>query len=390
MDEYPEIITGGRILMGPGPSGVHPRVLRALGAPVLGHLDPEFIGIMNRTKSLLAWLFETANEFTIPISGTGSAGMETALVNSIEPGDRVLVCVNGLFGMRMADIVERCGGELDVIEGEWGRIIEPDAVEKSLRARPAKVVAIVHAETSTGVLQPLEPVAEIVHRYGAMLVVDAVTSLGGAPVRVDETGIDVCYSGTQKCLSCLLGLVPITVGSRGAQKLAARKSKVQSWYLDLTMLHSYWGKERFYHHTAPVNMIYALYESLRIIHEEGLEQRYERHALHSRALGAGIEAMGLRLFAQGGYRAPMLVSIAIPEGVDDAAVRRYLLSNYRLEIGGGLGPLKGRIWRVGLMGHSCNRENVALFLTGLESALAAQGLQVEPGAGIAAARAVYK
>ncbi|HAI85454.1 MAG TPA: alanine--glyoxylate aminotransferase [Firmicutes bacterium] len=390
MDEYPEIITGGRILMGPGPSGVHPRVLRALGAPVLGHLDPEFIGIMNRTKSLLAWLFETANEFTIPISGTGSAGMETALVNSIEPGDRVLVCVNGLFGMRMADIVERCGGELDVIEGEWGRIIEPDAVEKSLRARPAKVVAIVHAETSTGVLQPLEPVAEIAHRYGAMLVVDAVTSLGGAPVRVDETGIDVCYSGTQKCLSCPPGLAPITVGSRGAQKLAARKSKVQSWYLDLTMLHSYWGKERFYHHTAPVNMIYALYESLRIIHEEGLEQRYERHALHSRALGAGIEAMGLRLFAQGGYRAPMLVSIAIPEGVDDAAVRRYLLSNYRLEIGGGLGPLKGRIWRVGLMGHSCNRENVALFLTGLESALAAQGLQVEPGAGIAAARAVYK
>ncbi len=390
MSEYPQITTEGRILMGPGPSGVHPRVLRALGSPVLGHLDPEFLGLMNRTKSLLAWLFETDNEFTIPISGTGSAGMETALVNVIEPGDRVLVCINGLFGMRMADIVERCGGELETIEEEWGRIIEPDAVERALKARPARVVAIVHAETSTGVLQPLEPVAEIAHRYGAMLVVDAVTSLGGAPVRVDETGIDVCYSGTQKCLSCPPGLAPITLGPRGAEKLAARKPKVQSWYLDLTMLHSYWGKERFYHHTAPVNMIYALYESLRIIHEEGLEQRYARHALHSKALAAGIQGMGLRLLAQEGYRAPMLTSIAIPEGVDDAAVRRYLLTNYRLEIGGGLGPLKGRIWRVGLMGHSCNRENVDLLLTGLEGALAAQGIKVEPGAGVAAARGVYR
>lgn len=390
VNDYPEITTDGRILMGPGPSGVHPSVLRALGAPILGHLDPEFITIMNKTKDLLASVFETKNEFTIPISGTGSAGMETALVNFIEPGDRVLVCVNGLFGTRMADIVERCGGELEVIEGEWGKIIEPDVVEKSLKARPAKIVAIVHAETSTGVLQPLEPVAQIAHRYGAMLVVDAVTSLGGTPVRVDGTGIDVCYSGTQKCLSCPPGLAPITIGPRAAERLAARKSKVQSWYLDLTMLHSYWGKERFYHHTAPVNMIYALYESLRIIHEEGLERRYERHVLHSRAFGAGVTAMGLRLFAQEGYRAPMLMAVAIPEGVDDAAVRRYLLSNYRLEIGGGLGRLKGRIWRVGLMGHSCSRENVVLLLAGLEGALAAQGMAVEPGAGIAAAREGYK
>ena len=225
-------------------------MLRALGAPILGHLDPEFITIMNRTKDLLASVFETKNEFTIPISGTGSAGMETALVNFIEPGDRVLVCVNGLFGTRMADIVERCGGELEVIEGEWGKIIEPDVVEKSLKARPAKIVAIVHAETSTGVLQPLEPVAQIAHRYGAMLVVDAVTSLGGTPVRVDGTGIDVCYSGTQKCLSCPPGLAPITIGPRAAERLAARKSKVQSWYLDLTMLHSYWGRAVLSSHRA--------------------------------------------------------------------------------------------------------------------------------------------
>lgn len=389
MAAYPAIVTEGRILMGPGPSNIHPRVLQAMGMPVIGHLDREFLEIMNRTKDLLAKTFETANEFTIPISGTGSAGMETSLVNFIEPGDRVLVCINGLFGQRMADIVERCGGDLEVVEAEWGRIIEPDQVEQALTKRPAKIVSIVHAETSTGVLQPIKPIADIAHKHGAILVVDAVTSLAGAPVQVDESGMDVCYSGTQKCLSCPPGLSPITIGPRAAEILDARKTKVLSWYLDLTMLHSYWGKERFYHHTAPVNMIYALYESLRIIHEEGLESRFARHELHSNALKAGLEAMGLSLFAQEGYRAPMLTTVRIPEGVDDARVRKSLMDSYRLEIGGGLGPIKGKIWRIGLMGHSCTRENVMLFLAALEDALLAEGYAFQPGAGIAAAREVY-
>ena len=389
MADYPAIVTEGRILMGPGPSNVHPRVLKAMGMPVIGHLDREFLEIMNRTKDLLAKTFETANEFTIPISGTGSAGMETSLVNFIEPGDRVLVCINGLFGQRMADIVERCGGDLEVVEAEWGRIIEPDQVEQALAKRPAKIVSIVHAETSTGVLQPIKPIADIAHKHGAILVVDAVTSLAGAPVKVDESGMDVCYSGTQKCLSCPPGLSPITIGPRAAEILDARKTKVLSWYLDLTMLHSYWGKERFYHHTAPVNMIYALYESLRIIHEEGLKARFARHELHSNALKAGLEAMGLSLFAQEGYRAPMLTTVRIPEGVDDARVRKSLMDSYRLEIGGGLGPIKGKIWRIGLMGHSCTRENVMLFLAALEDALLAEGYAFQPGAGIAAAREVY-
>jgi alanine-glyoxylate transaminase/serine-glyoxylate transaminase/serine-pyruvate transaminase len=389
MADYPAIVTGGRILMGPGPSNVHPRVLQAMGMPVIGHLDREFLEIMNRTKELLAKTFETANEFTIPISGTGSAGMETSLVNFIEPGDRVLVCINGLFGQRMADIVERCGGDLEVVEAEWGRIIEPDQVEQALAKRPAKIVSIVHAETSTGVLQPIKPIADIARKHGAILVVDAVTSLAGAPVQVDESGMDVCYSGTQKCLSCPPGLSPITIGPRAAQILDARKTRVLSWYLDLTMLHSYWGKERFYHHTAPVNMIYALYESLRIIHEEGLEARFARHKLHSNALKAGLEAMGLSLFAQEGYRAPMLTTVRIPEGVDDARVRKSLMDGYRLEIGGGLGPIRGKIWRIGLMGHSCTRENVMLFLAALEDALLAEGYAFQPGAGIAAAREVY-
>jgi alanine-glyoxylate transaminase/serine-glyoxylate transaminase/serine-pyruvate transaminase len=387
---YPEIRTKGRILMGPGPSNVHPRVLRALSAPVIGHLDKEFLDIMNLTKDLLAKTFMTSNDFTIPISGTGSAGMETALVNFIEPGDKVLICINGLFGERMADIVQRCGGDLEVIQGEWGKIIEPDEIEKALRMRPADIVGIVHAETSTGVLQPIKPVGEITKKYGALLVVDAVTSLGGAPVRVDEDGMDVVYSGTQKCLSCPPGLAPITVNKRAEERLASRKNKVQSWYLDITMLRSYWGKERFYHHTAPINMVYALYESLRIIHEEGLEARFARHILHSNALKAGVTAMGLELFAQSGYQAPMLNSVKIPEGVDDAGVRKYLLTNYGLEIGGGLGPIKGRIWRIGLMGHSCTRENVMLVLASLEEALADQGFHVERGAGVAAAREAYK
>jgi len=389
LEDYIAVLTEGRILMGAGPSDVHPGVLRALGMPIIGHLDPELFEIVNHTKNLLAKTFETANDFTIPIAGTGTAAMEAALINFIEPGDKVLICVSGLFGERMVDIAQRCGGDVEVLEAEWGKIIEPSDVERALGKRPAKVVSIVHAETSTGVLQPIKPIADIAHEHGAILVVDAVTSLAGAPVKVDESGMDVCYSGTQKCLSCPPGLSPITIGPRAAEILDARKTKVLSWYLDLTMLHSYWGKERFYHHTAPVNMIYALYESLRIIHEEGLEARFARHKLHSNALKAGLEAMGLSLFAQEGYGAPMLTTVRIPEGVDDARVRKSLMDSYRLEIGGGLGPVKGKIWRIGLMGHSCTRENVMLFLAALEDALLAEGYAFQPGAGIAAAREVY-
>ncbi|MGI6517411.1 MAG: pyridoxal-phosphate-dependent aminotransferase family protein [Bacillota bacterium] len=389
MEDYAAVTTEGRILMGAGPSDVHPRVLRAMGMPIIGHLDPELFEIVNHTKDLLAQTFETANDFTIPIAGTGTAAMEAALINFIEPGDKVLICVSGLFGERMVDIAQRCGGDLEVLEAEWGKIIEPSDVERALSKRPAKVVAIVHAETSTGVLQPIKPIANIAHKHGAILVVDAVTSLAGAPVRVDETGIDVCFSAAQKCLSCPPGLAPITVGARAMEILEARKTKLHSLYLDLKALHDRWGHHRFYHHTAPVNMLYGLCEGLKILHDEGLEASFRRHELGGKALRSGLEAMGLSLFAQEAYRSPMITTVWIPDGVDDVRVRKHLMDNYRLEISPGLGSFKGKIWRVGLMGRSCARENVMLFLAALEEALIAEGFSPEQGAGIAGAREVY-
>jgi alanine-glyoxylate transaminase/serine-glyoxylate transaminase/serine-pyruvate transaminase len=375
-----------RILLGPGPSNVHPRVLRALGTPLIGHLDPAFIELMEETKQLLRKTFMTANTLTLPISATGSAGMEACLVNLLEPGDTAIVGVNGVFGTRMVDVVERCDASPVKVEAPWGRIIEPDAVAAALRTAPhAKVVAVVHAETSTGAWQPLEDIGRLVRAAGMLFVVDCVTSLGGCPVRVDDWLIDASYSGTQKCLSCPPGLSPLTFGPRAVEALHRRRSRVRSWYLDLTMIERYWGDERVYHHTAPISMNYALLEALRLVEEEGLETRWARHERHHRALKAGLAAMGLALAAQENHQLWTLNSVRIPDGVDDAAVRKALLAEFGLEIGGGLGPLKGKVWRIGLMGESSSEANVLLALSALERVLPRFGHAVEPGAGVAAA-----
>lgn len=369
---------------------MHPRVLKALSLPCIGHLDPAFIEIMNSTVELLRFVFQTQNRLVMPISGTGSAGMEAALVNFIEPRDTVVVGVNGLFGERMCDIVERAGGKLVRVDAPWGEPLEVGRVAEACRQNPGfRLLAVVHAETSTGVLQPLEPLARLAHEHGALFVADTVTSLGGVPVKVDEWGLDIVYSGTQKCLSCPPGLAPLTASERAVEALRSRKTKVQSWYLDLPMLISYWGTERFYHHTAPVNMVAALAEALGLIAEEGLKARFARHSTNGQALLEGARAMGLTPFAREGYRIPMLVVLKVPEGVDDLAVRRELLQGANIEIGGGLGPTKGKIWRIGLLGHSSRRENVLLVLAALEAALARQGFRLERGAGLAAAEAVY-
>lgn len=374
-----------RVLMGPGPSDVDPRVLEALSRPTIGHLDPAFLDILNEIRDLLRFTFRTQNELTFAVSGTGSAGMETCVVNLIEPGDAMLVCVNGVFGGRMADVAGRCGAEVTKLETEWGQVFEPDQIAQALRQKPAKVVGLVHAETSTGAGQPLAEISKIVHEAGALLLVDTVTSLGGMPVEVDEWKIDACYSGTQKCLSCPPGLAPVTFSAAAVQAMDARKSKVQSWYLDVSMLRQYWGSERLYHHTAPINMNYALLEALRMIKEEGLEERWDRHLTNHKALRAGLAGLGIHYVAQQGYELPMLNAVAIPEGIDDAAVRQQLLREFNLEIGGGLGKFKGNAWRIGLMGSACTPSNVLLVLSALEKCLVAQNCKIEPGAGVAAA-----
>ncbi len=385
---YRGVTVPQRVLMGPGPSDVSPRVLEAMAAPTIGHLDPKFLAIMDETQELLRYVFQTQNEFTIPVSGTGSAGMETCFVNLVEPGDEVVVCVNGVFGTRMADIVRRLGGKLVKVEAEWGRAVAPEAVEKALEGRRPKLVAVVHAETSTGACTPLDDIACIASAAGALFLVDTVTSLGGMPVGVDAVGIDAVYSGTQKCLSCPPGLAPVSFSPEALKVLDGRKSPVASWYLDMTMVRQYWGGARKYHHTAPINMIYALYEALRIIAEEGLEARWARHRLHHRALVAGIEAMGLAMLVPEAERLPMLNAVRIPDGADDTRVRAALLTDFGIEIGAGLGPLAGKVWRVGLMGHASTRRNVTLFLSALESILRAEGVKVNPG-GLEAAAAVY-
>lgn len=366
---YKDLSLPNRVLLGPGPSNVPDRVMKALSSPVVGHLDPAFLAVMEEVQEMLRSVFMTANQFTIPVSGTGSAGMEAALVNSIEEGDNVLVCVNGVFGERMCDIVERCGGILRRVDTKWGTSIDPEQVLKALEEFPADIVTIVHAETSTGVLQPLEEISKITHEKDALLVVDAVTSLGGAPLKVDEWEIDVCYSGTQKCLSCPPGLAPVTFSPRAVEKLEKRSQKVQSWYLDMTMIRKYWGSDRVYHHTAPISMIYALRESLRIVLEEGLVKRWERHQKLHRNLVAGLGNLGLKMLVDEKFRTPMLNSVIIPSGADDALIRKRLLDEYNTEIGSGLGPLKGKIWRIGLMGHSCTQENVDYILSALKSLL---------------------
>lgn len=375
-----------RVLLGPGPSAVHPRVLRAMSMPLVGHLDPAFIEMMEETKRRLRDLFHTSNALTIPISASGSAGMEACLVNLLEPGDTAVIGVNGVFGTRMVDIVERCGATVVPVEAPWGRIIDPQDIARALRAHPrAKLVAVVHAETSTGAWQPLEEIGRLVRRAGALFLVDTVTSLAGCPVLVDDWLIDACYSGTQKCISCPPGLAPITFGPRAVAALNQRKTKVQSWYLDLTMIERYWGEERVYHHTAPVSMNYALLEAMRVIEEEGLPARWRRHERHHHALKAGLAAIGLRLASQEGHQLWMLNSVRIPDGVDDAGVRQALLREFNLEIGGGLGPLKGKTWRIGLMGESSTEGNVLLALSALERVLPRFGHAVDAGAAVAAA-----
>ncbi|MFH1652243.1 MAG: alanine--glyoxylate aminotransferase family protein [Chloroflexota bacterium] len=375
-----------RILMGPGPSNLHPRVQMAMMAPLVGHLDPYFQTIMEDTMKLLRETFRTRNDLTFPISGTGSAGMEAGFCNFLEPGDVAVIGVNGLFGERMVDNAVRCGAEVVPVNAEWGEIVTAEAIKAALQSRKkVKLLALVHAETSTGVLQPLEEASRLAKEHEALFLVDTVTSLGGVNVVVDDWGIDICYSGTQKCLSCPPGLAPFTAGAKALEALKARQGKVLSWYLDLTLLSSYWSASRFYHHTAPVSMVYALHEALALIAEEGLEARFQRHERCGTALKQGLQAMGLVLHAREGHRLSMLTSVRIPEGVDDVKVRQGLLREFSLEIGGGLGPLKGKIWRIGLMGYSCTVENVLLLLYALEKQLTAQGFKLTPGAGVAAA-----
>lgn len=363
-----------KILMGPGPSDVNTRVLKAMATPTIGHLDPEFLGIMNETMDMLRRLFKTNNQITVAMSGTGSSGMETCFVNLVEPGDKVVVCVNGLFGERMADVASRCGAEVIELKEEWGKVVTPEKLKETLEMNDnVKIVALVHAETSTGAHQPMEEITKIVKDYGALLLLDTVTSLGGTEVKIDDWKVDAVYSGTQKCLSCPPGLSPVSFSDAAVEKLMARKSKVASWYLDLSMIKNYWGQERVYHHTAPINMLYGLRESLRLIEEEGLDNRIQRHKELSELLVSGLEDMGLKMVVDKEYRLPMLNSVWIPEGIQDAKVRGKLLNEYGVEIGGGLGIFKGKVWRIGLMGESCSKRNVTLLLSALNNILQEEG-----------------
>ena len=348
-DTFPELQNPPRILLGPGPSMVHPRVLRAMASPLVGHLDPYFLEIMERTQDLLRMVFETQNRLTIPISGTGSAAMEASLANLIEPGDEILICINGYFGLRLVDMAQRYGAEIRTIDRPWGEVFTADEVRDALAQKSAKIVAIVQAETSTGALQPLGDISRVVHENGSLLLVDAVTSLGGIPVQVDEIGIDVCYSGSQKCLSCPPGLGPITLSPRAEQVLSVRKGQVANWYLDLTMIQKYWGSERTYHHTAPISANFALYEALRIVAEEGLEVRWARHRRNAEVLWQGLENLGLELQVPLANRLPSLTTVRIPEGVDGAKIQSRLMADYNIEIAGGLGELKGKVWRLSLI-----------------------------------------
>jgi alanine-glyoxylate transaminase/serine-glyoxylate transaminase/serine-pyruvate transaminase len=359
-----------RTLLGPGPSDTPPRVLAALARPTIGHLDPVFLQLMDDVRAKLKEVFRTRNEMTMAMSGTGSAGMETLFANLIEPGDKALIGVNGVFGGRMVDVAGRCGATVEKIEAPWGTVFDQDEVIRQIERVKPKVVALVHAETSTGAHQPVDRIGAAAKANGALFLLDCVTSLGGAPVEIDAWGVDAAYSGTQKCLSCPPGLAPVTFGPRAMEALAARKSKVQSWYLDLSMIKNYWGQERAYHHTAPINMLYGLHEALTLVLEEGLEPRFERHRRMAALLKEGLAKMGITYASQAGHSLPMLNAVNVPAGVDDAAVRRRLLEDYGIEIGGGLGAFKGKVWRIGLMGHASIRRNVTLLLAALREILA--------------------
>ncbi|MEP4485045.1 MAG: alanine--glyoxylate aminotransferase family protein [Halioglobus sp.] len=375
--------------MGPGPSDVPSRVLGALSRPTIGHLDPLFVQLMDEIKALLQYAFETGNELTLPISAPGSAGMEACFVNLVSPGDTVIVCQNGVFGGRMKENVERCGATAIMVQDSWGEPVDPDKVRSAFEANPeANLLAFVHAETSTGVCSDVKTLCSLAQEFNALSIVDSVTGLAGIPLKVDEWGADAVYSGTQKCLSCVPGISPITFGPRAVERIQARAVPVQSWFLDMQLVMGYWGGEskRAYHHTAPVNDLYALHESLVMLQEEGLEAAHARHKRNHLALVAGLEAMGLSMAVEEAYRLPQLNSVVIPDGVDDASVRSALLNEFNLEIGAGLGALAGKTWRIGLMGHSCNPGNVMACINALEAVLTSQSYALKPGAGLAAAK----
>jgi alanine-glyoxylate transaminase / serine-glyoxylate transaminase / serine-pyruvate transaminase len=377
-----------RLLMGPGPSPVPASVLGAMSRPTIGHLDPEFLRLMDEVRDMLREVFGTRNPCTLPMSGTGSAGMETTIVNLVEPGDRLLIGLNGVFSQRLAEVAQRAGADVTAVDVEWGRSVPADVLERAAAGRKFDLLATIHAETSTGVLQPLEPLQELAERLGALFLADTVTSLGGVPVDLDAKQIDAAYSGTQKCLSCPPGLAPVSLSERAMARLARRQRPVQSWYLDLTMITRYWGQERVYHHTAPINALYGLHEALRLVLGEGLQVRQARHRRNALALAAGLEALGLELPVAAEERLPPLTLVGVPEGIDELRVRQFLLHHFSLEIGGGLGKFKGKAWRIGLMGHGATRQNVSACLTALGQALAAQGFAARADA-LAASAAVY-
>lgn len=379
-----------RTLMGPGPSDVHPRILGAMARPTIGHLDPEFVSMMDEMKSLLQYAFQTNNELTIPVSAPGSAGMETCFVNMVEPGDKVIVCQNGVFGGRMQENVERAGATAIMVQDDWGMPVDPNKLEDALKANPdARTVAVVHAETSTGAQSDVATLTEIAHKHDCLIIVDAVTSLAGTPLMIDEWGVDAVYSGTQKCLSCTPGLSPVSFSERAIERIKGRSGKVQSWFLDLNLVMGYWGEgtKRAYHHTAPINALYGLHEALVMLQEEGLENSWARHASNHQMLRAGIEAMGLSFVVPEAARLPQLNAVTIPDGVDEAQVRGRLLNEFNLEIGSGLGALAGKVWRIGLMGYASNPKNVMFCLGALDAVLTDMGARIESGVAVAAAQA---
>jgi len=380
-----------RTLMGPGPTEIHPRVLTTMSQPAIGYLDPVFVEMMEELKSLLRYVYQTKNPLTFPISGPGSVGMEYCFVNMVAPGDKVIVCINGVFGGRMLENVVRCGGVPVTVEDKWGEPVDPQKVEDALKKnKDAKIVAFVHAETSTGCQSDAQEIARVAHKHGAMVIMDAVTSLGGTPVKVDEWGIDAVYSASQKCLSCTPGLSPVSFSERVVEHVKHRKDKIHSWFMDMNLLLGYWGATtRTYHHTAPTNSLFALHEALLLIREEGLENCWARHHRHHVALKAGLEAMGLKYLVKEEHQLPQMNAVLCPEGVNEAEVRKTLLNEFSIEIGAGLGPLAGKIWRFGLMGYSCRPDNVMLCLSALGSVLEDMGLPVQVGDAEAAAHAAY-
>jgi alanine-glyoxylate transaminase/serine-glyoxylate transaminase/serine-pyruvate transaminase len=380
---------GIRILMGPGPSDVHPRVLTAMAMPLVGHLDPHFLQIMNETQDMLRQVYQTKNVLTFPVSATGMAGMETCLVNLIEPGDKIAVCVKGFFGGRIVEVAQRAGAAVTTLIRPWGEVFDMGQIREALKKERPKVLAIVHAETSTGAWQPVEELGALCHEFDTLLLLDTVTSLGCVPLKLDAWGVDAVYSCSQKGLGCPSGLAPVSFSPLASEVIHRRKTKVQSWYLDVTLLERYWGEERMYHHTAPISMTYALREGLRLVLEEGLEARWARHLRNHKALKAGLTALGLGYTAAEGHQLPQLNAVRIPPGIDDLKVRKQLLADFGIEIGGGLGDFKGKAWRIGLMGYGSRPNNVLLLLAALEQCLQSQGAKITPGAGVAAAEGIY-